>query len=238
MAEFKGFKKPAMDFLRDLSSNNNREWFRANKERYDREIYEPSQAFIEAMSIALDDIAPHFLALPGKQGGSLMRVYRDTRFAKHKAPLKTNIGIQFRHEDGSDVHAPGFYVHIQQPRTVGEYGTTTSLLAAGIWGPPSKALLAIRQRIAERPREWRAARDAKAFTKSFTLQGESLSRAPRGFNPDHECIEDLKRKHFVGYMPLSQRQVASPSLVEHAAHAFADAEPLMRFLCAAVGAKF
>ncbi len=116
-----------------------------------------------------------------------MRVYRDTRFANDKTPFKTNVGIQFRHELGKDVHAPGFYLHIEPGNC---------FLGAGIWRPESKVLAAIREFIADNPNGWREAVGARAFKKDWELVGTTLVRPPRGFEPDHPLIVDLKRKDF------------------------------------------
>ena len=89
-----------------------------------------------------------------------MRVYRDTRFGKDKTPYKTNVGIQFRHEFGRDVHAPGFYVHIEP----GEY-----FLALGMWRPDRDSLQQIRQAILERPEQWKRALRAKVFRQMHSL---------------------------------------------------------------------
>ena len=75
-----------LHFLNDLSKSNQRDWFQANKSRYETELLEPSLAFIEAMAAPLEKISPHFRAVPKKVGGSLMRIYRDVRFAKDKRP--------------------------------------------------------------------------------------------------------------------------------------------------------
>jgi uncharacterized protein (TIGR02453 family) len=98
----------------------------------------------------MPSISAHFLAQSRKVGGSLMRVYRDTRFSRDKTPYKTNIGIQFRHELGKDVHAPGYYLHI---------APNECFAAIGLWHPESSALFKIRQAIADKSEAWRAARD-------------------------------------------------------------------------------
>ena len=125
------FKTSTIKFLRELEKNNNRDWFEANKHRYESDVREPALAYIEAMAPRLAKISPHFIASPKKVGGSLMRVYRDVRFSKDKTPYKTNIGIQFRHSAGKDVHAPGFYMHIEPSQV---------FIAAGIWRPDSEML--------------------------------------------------------------------------------------------------
>ena len=108
----KSFNPETLSFLNELAQNNNRDWFNENKVRYEEQVLDVALLFIQSMQKPLREIAPHFTAIPKRMGGSLMRVYRDTRFSKNKTPYKTNIGIQFRHEQAKDVHSPGFYVHV------------------------------------------------------------------------------------------------------------------------------
>ena len=125
---YRGFNSATLAFLRELEANNNREWFKLNKSRYEEHVLDVALQFIESMQRPLANIAPEFVAMPTRVGGSLMRVYKDARFAKGKSPYKTNIGIQFRHELGKDVHAPAYYVHIE---------ADSAFLAAGMWRPES-----------------------------------------------------------------------------------------------------
>ena len=81
-ANFPGFSIELLRFLDDLKTNNNRDWFNANKDRYEEHVREPSLAFIEAIQQPLAKLSPHFVAAAKKTGGSLMRIYRDTRFSK------------------------------------------------------------------------------------------------------------------------------------------------------------
>jgi len=103
------FNKATFTFLDELAANNDRAWFEANKPRYEELVREPALDFIAAMAPELEKFAPHFRAEPRKMGGSLMRVFRDTRFARDKSPYKTNIGIQLRHELGKNFISPPFY---------------------------------------------------------------------------------------------------------------------------------
>lgn len=219
------FSKATLAFLDELAANNNRSWFDENKPRYEALVREPALDFIEAMGPILEKFAPHFRADPRKMGGSLMRVYRDTRFARDKTPYKTNIGIQFRHELGKDVHAPGFYVHIS---------TTECFLAVGCWHPDADALGLIRDFIAQKPEKWFSARDHKKFVAHWMLSGDSLSRPPRGYAADHPAIEDLKRKDFIGLSSLSLDDVSGSGLVKLAGERFVTSVPLMKFLCDAL----
>ncbi len=223
------FSKATLKFLDELAANNNRAWFEANKPRYESLVREPAMEFIAAMGPVLESFAPHFRAKARKVGGSLMRVYRDTRFSHIKTPYKTNIGIQFRHALGKDVHAPGFYVHI---------ATDECFFAVGCWRPDSAALGRIRDLIAAKPEKWFSARDDKQFNAQWSLSGDSLTRPPRGYAANHQAIEDLKRKDFVGVSPLSVADVTGSGLLKLAGTRFAAAAPFMKFLCEGVGVPY
>ena len=228
-AEFRRFEPSIFQFLEDLAGNNNRPWFQENKRRYERDVLEPCLAFVRAFRPRLRKISEFFVAGDRRTGGSLMRVYRDTRFAKDKTPYKTNVGIHFRHEFGRDVHAPGFYVHVAPEEC---------FLAIGLWRPDAAALGEIREAIIESPDRWRRARDDKRFRERFRLEGESLKSAPRGFPADHPLLEDLKRTDFVGWCDLSRREVLGEGFLDLVATAFAAGRPLMRFLCHAIKVPF
>ena len=228
-SNFDGFGPSTIGFLENLEDNNNRAWFQENKHRYHTEVLDPALAFIAAVGPLLAGVSECFTAIPKRVGGSLMRVYRDTRFSRDKTPYKTNIGIQFRHELGKDVHAPGYYLHIQ---------TTGCFLGAGMWRPEAGALRAIRERIANRPAEWRKVLQSRNFNKEYTLGGNTLSRPPRGFSAEAPYIEDIKRKDFIGLSDFSIERAASADFPKEVVERFARATPLMKFLCAAVEVEF
>jgi uncharacterized protein (TIGR02453 family) len=96
----------------------------------------------------------------------------------------------------------------------------------------------IRDRIAEKPEQWFAARNDKNFTAHWTLDGDSLTRPPRGYAADHPAIEDLKRKDFVGMAELTANDVTGGKLLELTGRRFAETVPFMRFLCEAVNVQF
>ncbi len=153
----------------------------------------------------------------------------DTRFAADKTPYKTNLGVQFRHALGKDVHAPGLYFHVDVDEV---------FLGAGTWHPASDALAAIRKRIAEQPKAWVKARDDGKFTDLWQLGGESLSRPPRGFAKDHPQIEDLERKDHIAVCNLAHAELFGPGLVDAVAERFVASRPYMKFLCAALDVPF
>jgi uncharacterized protein (TIGR02453 family) len=228
-SRYAGFKPETLKFLKELKKNNNRDWFNENKPRYEEQVLDVALHFIQSMQDPLKDIAPHFTAIPKRMGGSLMRVYRDTRFSKNKLPYKTNIGMQFRHEQAKNVHSPGYYVHID-PDDV--------FLGAGMWMPESEPLLGIRQRIADKPQEWQRVKGDKAFARHFKLGGSSLTRPPRGFDKEHPMIEDIKRKSFIAIKNMSHDDALSPQFQRKVETAFKAATPYMQFLCKAVGVQF
>lgn len=224
-----GFDNASIRFLEQLAANNNREWFRENKARYDEQVLDVALRFIQSMQDPLAAIAPHFTAVPQRVGGSLMRVYRDTRFSRNKLPYKTNIGIQFRHQRAKDVHSPGYYVHIDPDR---------AFVGVGMWRPDADSLRAIRERIVARPPEWSGVLRDPKFRRHFELGGESLSRAPRGFDKDHELIEDIKRTSFIAVKDLDVEDCLEPQFQRKVETSFAAAAPFMKFLCKAVDVPF
>ncbi len=223
------FTKQTFTFLSSLSENNEREWFAAHQQEYEDFVREPALNFINDMSDEMPAISRHFLAQPKKVGGSLMRIYRDTRFSKDKTPYKTNIGIQFRHEVGKDIHAPGYYLHISP---------NECFLGIGLWHPDADALFKIRGAIAQKSDAWLAARDDPTFRKHFMLEGDSLTNAPRGFAKDHPLVEDLKRKDFIALAPLSVAMVTSKKLRPMVVERFRQTAPYMEFLCKTLELKF
>lgn len=223
------FTKQTFTFLAALTENNEREWFTANQQDYEDFVRTPALNFIRDMSDEMPAISRHFLAQSKKVGGSLMRIYRDTRFSKDKTPYKTNIGIQFRHEVGKDIHAPGYYVHIAPDEC---------FVGAGLWHPDADALLKIREGIAQNADAWVKARDDKTFSKHFELVGDTLANAPRGFAKDHPLVEDLKRKDFIGLAPLTKTNVTSGNFRSLVIERFKQAEPMMHFLCSTLELRF
>lgn len=226
---FQGFPAATFSFLDELAANNDRDWFNANKTRYEHDVREVALAFIRTMAPALQKISKHFVADDRKVGGSLMRVHRDTRFAKDKTPYKTNIGIQFRHEAGKDVHAPGFYLHIEPQEC---------FLGVGLWHPEPTALAQIRARIVDKTAAWRKASTDAKFRKHFEPSGDSLKRVPRGFDAEHPCVDDLRRKDHIAVAKITPAALSSRKAAATVAERFGDAKPYIKFLAQALELPF
>jgi uncharacterized protein (TIGR02453 family) len=217
------FSPALFDFLADLKANNNREWFQSNRERYRAEVQEPLLGFISAFAGPLGEISKNFVADPRPSGGSMFRIYRDVRFSRDKSPYKVHAAAQFRHREGRDVHAPGFYIHLE-PDNV--------FMGAGLWHPPGPTLAAARNAIVDDPDGWRRA------TEGLTLGGESLKRTPRGFDSDHPLVDDLKRKDFVCSVNETQRSACRSGFLDRFAGTCRTMGPMVRFLTEAVGLEF
>ena len=218
---------PAMfEFLDELARNNRRDWFQDNKTRYRRDVQDPLVRFVADFEDRLHRISPHMVADPRRSGGSVFRIYRDVRFSKDKRPYKTNAGIHFRHEVGREVHGPGLYLHLE-PCNV--------FAGAGLWKPNSVTAGKIRTAIVEHPQEWEMIVGDKDFAAAFDLEGESLKRAPRGFDASHPQIEFLRLKSFVAVSPFTEEDACSPGFIDLFEGTCRVAAPLTGFLTRAVG---
>lgn len=225
MTAFSGFPQDTLRFLEDLQANNTREWFAANKARYEQSFLEPSLELIRQLEKPFAKVAPLLRMEAKKMGGSLMRVYKDTRFSKDKTPYKTNIGIQFRHEAGRDIHAPGIYFHIANDEC---------FVGAGIWKPESQSLKRIREHVRENPSVYQKAIANKKFSALYALFDDRLKSAPRGYSKDEPMLDELRRRSYLGGANLTPAQIQSPELVGLIVERVRAAKPLMAFLCEAL----
>ncbi|NNE63009.1 MAG: DUF2461 domain-containing protein [Gammaproteobacteria bacterium] len=217
------FKPEFLKFFKTLAKNNNREWFNAHKAEYKLHVVEPTLAFIQAMAPRLERISPHFVADPRSNGGSMFRIYRDVRFSKDKSPYKLHAACQFRHQLGKDAHAPGFYVHISPQEAV---------FGGGIWMPPNSELIKIRHTIVDNPNEWKRIKSAAKFKRYFGgVGGDGLKRPPRGFDADHQHIEDLKRKSFFAMRSEKPEIILRDDFIDEVEATFKAAKPLMEYIC-------
>ncbi len=220
------FTKGTLEFLSELKAHNDRDWFQANKERFARQAREPLLRLIGDLAPGLRKIAPDFVADPSSNGGSMMRIYRDIRFSKDKSPYKTHLAAHFWHARGKEDAAPAFYVHI----TPG-----ASVIGGGIWRPEPRALKKIRDRIVADPNAWRRATSGQALSGTCAMGGESLRRAPLGYDPGHPLIEDIKRKDFVISGAVKDSEVLGRNFKDVVLDRLRSAVPFVQFLSKAVG---
>jgi uncharacterized protein (TIGR02453 family) len=183
-----------------------------------------------ALQPVVRKLSPHFVVDVRPQGGSLSRIYRDTRFSKDKAPYKTNLFAHFFHVDTTDESsAPGFFVRIDPG---------ASLVGGGIWHPATPAANAIRQAVVALPKPWKDATSKGKRGLARMMEGDSLKRVPKGFDPEHPQAIDLKRKDFGLMVPVTDAELTRGDAVEALAAGLQDVAPLVKFLCRATGHAF
>ncbi|HSF29013.1 MAG TPA: TIGR02453 family protein [Candidatus Tectomicrobia bacterium] len=227
MGEAAHFRPELFAFLRELREHNDRMWFLANKQRYESLIREPFLRFIADFGPLLRTISRHFVADPRPTGGSLFRVYRDVRFSRDKSPYKTQAAAHFPHgATGKDVHVPSFYLQLEPD---------DCFAGIGLWHPAPSSVQRVREAIAAHPVRWKRCVSGKAFRARFSFGGDKLKRAPSGYDPEHPCIEDLKRKDFVVIAPFSEGEACAPDFIDTFTNTCQLAAPFVEFLARALG---
>lgn len=224
---FSGFTPEAMQFLVDLAGNNERPWFQARKDQYERLLKEPLEALCVALAERFEARGLPLRADPKK---SPFRIYRDVRFSKDKSPYKTNLGADFPYVDpragGGDGEGPhsagGGYVHISP---------SESFVGGGMWHPEPSRLAAFRALVDSDPETVLAAIEEPGFVARFgKINGDKLKRVPTGYAPDHPHAELLKHKDVGFGRVLALEEVFSPRLPDILVEDFAAAMPVYRLL--------
>lgn len=211
------FPSEAVTFLRGLARNNDREWFNPRKETFETKLKAPMIALIEAVNADLMDFAPEHVTDPKK---AFYRIYRDTRFSADKTPYKTHIAAIFPRK-GLEKHAgAGFYFQLS-PKGVG--------IAAGLYGPGPDELRAVRGFLAGNHAEFRAALRGpeKLMGK---LQGESVTRMPKGFDAESPAADLLKMKQWLFWQELDVKLATSATLKTEIVKRFRSAAPVLDML--------
>jgi uncharacterized protein (TIGR02453 family) len=217
------FTSKTLSFLRALERNNDREWFRARKDDYDQHVRGPMIELIARMAGDLRTFAPEMVADPKR---SLYRIYRDTRFSDDKTPLKTNAAAVFPPRGFARHEGAGFYVEIA-PGWV--------WMGGGLYMPPPQALYAIRERIAgSHPRLHRLVTAREFRTVLGELQGDRLTRVPRGYLKDHPAGDYLRYKQFLGFREFEPGFATSDRFYPELLRTFKALAPLVRFLNRAI----
>ncbi|TDU28644.1 uncharacterized protein (TIGR02453 family) [Panacagrimonas perspica] len=236
------FSEDTFKFLRQLAKNNTREWFLANKPRYEASVRGPCLRLITDLADPLKDISPQLTAIAKPVGGSLFRIHRDTRFAGDKSPYKTNAGMYFSHAAATKaarndagggapgrLDAPGLYLQVQPGHC---------FLGGGIWHPQPETTKRIRDYMISNPASWKKATRDPKFRKQFEPGGESLVRPPKGYDPAHELIEDLKRKDFIASAQLDDEMLLRPDLVKQLMARYTLMAPMLDWLCGSLDLDF
>jgi uncharacterized protein (TIGR02453 family) len=213
------FSRRSLAFLRALKRNNDRDWFKARREVYDREIGGPMIEVIERLAGDFRDFAPELVAAPKR---SLFRIYRDTRFSADKKPLKTHAAAVFPWRGLPRHEGAGLYFEI---------ACEWVWIGGGIYRPEPRELYRIRERIAGTWPEIDAIVGQPTFRRRLgALDGESLTRVPRGFSADHPAAAYLKRRQFIAGREFPAAFAYDPRFYPTLTSTFRALMPLIRFL--------
>ena len=236
------FTPATFRFLRALARHNERAWFQDHKSQYEEQVRAPCLRLITDLAEPLRSVSPLLVANPRPAGGSLFRIHRDTRFAADKRPYKTYSGMNFYHAATratargglgtaalGRLDAPSLYLHVEPG---------ASFMGGGLWHPQPATLKRLRDFLLDNPRSWIRATRAPAFKRVFALEGDTLSRPPRGYDPAHELIADLKRKDFVAGAALVDAELLRRDLVSLLVRRYRLMRPLLDWLCASLDLEF
>ena len=217
------FTPKTVSFLRSLKRHNDREWFRARRDQYDEHVRAPMVSLIERLAHDFQRFAPELEASPKK---SLYRIYRDTRFSEDKTPLKTQVAASFRRKGLPRGGSAGLYLEVH-PQWV--------WMGGGFYAPETSHLVRIRQHISDTfPAVHRIA-TAAAFRRTVgVLDGERLTRVPRGFAASHPAAEYLKHRSFLAGREFPPEFATSAEFYPELLRTFKALVPMLRFLNDAV----
>jgi uncharacterized protein (TIGR02453 family) len=209
-----------LEFLKELDDNNNREWFQANKERYEN-ARENLIDFTAGIITGLHKIDPGVNEdLDAKK--CVMRIYRDIRFSKNKTPYKNNFGVSIP-ASGLKLGGVEYYLHVQPGK---------SFIAGGYWMPEAEHLKAIRQEIDYNAADLKKAIDDKEFIKLFGefRKQDQLKTVPRDYTADNENIDLLKLKSFIVSHQLTDKELMNAKSTDLIVNTCSKILPLNVFL--------
>jgi uncharacterized protein (TIGR02453 family) len=216
---FAGFPEEMVRFFRSLKRNNRREWFQPRKHLFEQHVKTPMLELVSAINAGLAKFAPDYVTEPKE---AVFRIYRDTRFSADKTPYKTHIAASFARRGGERLGAGGFYFSVSNE---------TIEVAAGIWHPDRDVTLLVRNHIAETHAELhRILADKKARKLTGNLQGDTLTRSPKGFDPEHPAAGFIKMKDWILDARLDPSLATTPQLHREVVARFRAMTPLIQYL--------
>ncbi len=223
---FRGFPPETLRFLRALKRNNDRTWFLANKATYEEKVKQPLIELVTALGGAVQGFAPELETDPKRV---IFRIYRDTRFSPDKTPYKTHIAAHFTPCGAGRNAGAGLYFHLDPQEF---------LVAGGVYMPAPPELRLIRNYVAAHDEELRAILRNPGFKRLFGgLQGEVLTRAPKGFLPDHPALDLLRHRHYVAWFEKPAALAETPELFPLVVRGFVALMPLLRYLNKALSVR-
>jgi uncharacterized protein (TIGR02453 family) len=218
-AGFPGFPQEGMRFLRALKKNNRREWFQPRKHTYEDRVKAPMLELVTALNAEMAAFAPAYVRDPAE---AVYRIYRDTRFSPDKTPYKTHIAAVFKRRGFERNAGAGFYFSVAPDEIE---------VAAGVYMPGNEELRAIRLHLLENHEEFRHIVSARPLRELLgVLQGDRLSRAPKGFPAEHPASDLVRYKQWLFWAMLDPRLAPTPALFDEVLARFRAAAPFVEFL--------
>jgi uncharacterized protein (TIGR02453 family) len=229
---FTGFPPEGLQFLRDLAANNERPWFEAHRDTYLRVVQAPALALVATLGERLHERFPTVRYDTRANGaGSLMRIYRDTRFSADKSPYKPNVAMMFSAGQGGKMATPGFGLQVTPEQVE---------LIAGVFAFTPPALEAYRKAVLDDALGVALEHAAAAVrgAGAYTIAGVGYKRVPAGLPADHPRAPWLLHKGLHVFAPPIAPEVAqTPALVEAALAAFDAMAPIEQWLERALAAN-
>jgi uncharacterized protein (TIGR02453 family) len=225
MSTFNGFSKKVITFYKELTRNNNKEWFEAHKADYKNHIITPAQQFVLAMGDRLRTISPGVVADTRTNGaGSIFRIYRDTRFSQDKSPYKTFLGIFFWEGNRKKMESSGFYFHLEPEKL---------MLGVGIYMFSKPMLKTYRDAVVHPDHGMRLleAVESVTVTGEYQIGGKHYKRVPRGYDSDHKNAEFLKFNGLHAFIEGDiPEELYSTDLLDYCFETFREMVPIHQWL--------
>ena len=216
---FPGFPKETIEFFRGLARNNRREWFQPRKEIFDTKVKQPMRDLVHEINREMARFAPEYVTDPEQ---AIYRIYRDTRFSKDKTPYKLHIAASFRRQGGTPHSESGFYVAVSHKCLA---------VGGGMYVPAPETLKKVRAHLAEHHQEFRKIIRAKGLIELMgELHGDQLTRAPKGYLPDHPAADLVRYKQLLFYVELDPELAISKEVLPEVVRRFRAITPFLRFL--------
>jgi uncharacterized protein (TIGR02453 family) len=212
------FEKGFIDFFTELEENNHKEWFDANRKRYENFVKEPFKAFVGEMIAQISAIDQEVRVEPKD---CIFRINRDIRFSKDKTPYKTNVSASIAPGGRKNMSTPGIYI---------ELSARDLRIYSGVYQPDKDQLHRLRSSIENNLEEFQGLINNKNFKKDFgTILGDKNKIIPKEFKEAFEKEELIANKQFYFFKKYDSKQILSPSLVQDFMNDYQTAKPLMIF---------
>jgi len=209
---------PALNFLDDLSKNNNKAWFDRHRPAYE----EARDRFTRLVDFLIDEVRPYENLQGLTARDCVYRIHRDLRFSKDKTPYKASLGALVA-PGGRKTTRMGFYLQIAP------HGQ--SMAAGGLYIPTPDQLRHFRQAIHANAARFKKILRSEVFVQQFgVIQGERLKTAPQGYDRSHPEIDLLQLKQVTAQHSFPDREVLAAGFPARVVKAWRAIKPFLDYL--------